>query len=430
LTNPDILPTGVGWGCDFSPDGIYLAVAHNNSPYITIYKRSGDTFTKLGNPVNLPAGDAYGCKFSPDGIYLAVAHKNSPYITIYKRSGDTFTKLDNPASLPAGWGLNVTWTPDSVYLAVGHDITPFITVYKRADDVFTKIADPAELPTGPAYGVDFSPDGIQLAVAHSTTPFVTIYTRSGDILGKQPDPTDLPGGNGRGAVFSHNNKYLVIGYFNEPNIIIYKQYLPTIKVDGVTKTIGWDGIDNPLYYDFMLNEQTKVLSLGAAGGEMIDVGTLVSGTEKVGYPGFTFIVPNPANKTGKITQIELYAYSNLSGCKVATFYRPDPVGHPNNFSTRDIEYIGTVMSGSKQTFKVNLDVVEGDRIGIYFTAGYICATPPYSGYGERWFIEADKIPCTNQTFEVPPLPGDTQSIYGTGSIGEGELAIGSENRRG
>ena len=423
LTNPDILPTGVGWGCDFSPDGIYLAVAHNNSPYITIYKRAGDTFTKLDNPVNLPAGDAYGCKFSPDGVYLAVVHKNSPYITIYKRSGDTFTKLDNPAILPAGWGLNVAWTPDSIYLAVGHDVTPFITVYKRAGDVFTKIADPAELPTGAAYGVDFSPDGIQLAVAHSTTPFITIYTRSGDILGKQPDPADLPGGNGKGAIFSHNNKYLVIGYFNEPNIIIYKQYLPTIKVDGVTKTIGWDGIDNPLYYDFMLNEQTKVLSLGAAGGEMIDVGTLVSESEHVGYPEFTHInKSNPANKTGKITRIEIYAYANLSNCKVATFYRPNPVGFPNKLSTRDTEYIGTVVSGSKQVFEVDLDVVEGDFIGIYFTAGYLCAAIP--GYSNsRWYIKEDKIPCTNQVFS---LGDDTVSIYGTGSIEEGELSIGSE----
>lgn len=426
LTNPDILPTGTGWGCDFSPDGVYLAVTHTASPYITIYKRSGDTFTKLGNP-SLPAGNGKGCKFSPDGIYLAVAHNTSPFITIYKHDGDTFTKLDSPAALPTGQGVNVAWTPDSIYLAVGHEVTPFITVYKRAGDVFSKISDPAELPTGPCYGVDFSPDGIQLAVAHSTTPFITIYTRSGDILGKQTNPTDLPTGNGRGAIFSHNGNYLVVGYFSDPNIIIYKQYSPTIKVDGVIKTIGWDGVDNPLYFDFMLNEQTKVLSIGAAGGEMIDVGTLVSGSEKVGYPNFTFVnKSNPANKTGKITRIEIYAYANLSNCKVATFYRPDPTGFPNNLSTRDTEIIGIVISGSKQTFEVDLNVVEGDYIGIYFTAGYLCSVPPYSGYDGRWYIKADKIPCTNQTFEVPELPGDTVSIYGTGSIGGGELAVGSE----
>jgi len=191
----------------------------------------------------------------------------------------------------------------------------------------------------------------------------------------------------------------------------------------VTKTIGWDGIDNPLYFDFMLNEQTKLLSLGAAGGEMIDVGVLTSDDEHVGYPGFTFInKSNPANKTGKITRIEMYAYYNISNCKVATFYRPDPSGFPNKLSTRDTKTIGTVISGSKQTFEVDLDVVAGDYIGIYFTAGYLCAAIP--GYTNlKWYIEEDKIPCTNQDFS---LGDDAISIYGTGSIGSGELAVGSK----
>ena len=62
---------------------MYLAVAHASSPYITIYKRSGDTFTKLSNPSSRPTGNGEGCAFSPDGMYLAVAHATSPYITIY-----------------------------------------------------------------------------------------------------------------------------------------------------------------------------------------------------------------------------------------------------------------------------------------------------------------------------------------------------------
>jgi len=70
--------------------------------------------------------------------------------------------------------------------------------------------------------------------------------------------------------------------------------------------------------------------------------------------------------------------------------------------------------------------VEGDYIGIYFTTGSLCTSPPYSGYDGRWYIEADKIPCINQTFLVPEEPGDTISIYGTGSTGEGKLSIGSE----
>ena len=84
LTNPGTLPAGTGYGCSFSPDGTFLAVAHALTPFITIYKRSGDTFTKLTNPGTLPASTANGCSFSPDGTFLAVAHTTTPSITIYK----------------------------------------------------------------------------------------------------------------------------------------------------------------------------------------------------------------------------------------------------------------------------------------------------------------------------------------------------------
>ncbi|MEY8374146.1 WD40 repeat domain-containing protein, partial [Merdimmobilis hominis] len=120
LPEPDVLPTGLGVGCAFSPDNNYLAVAHVAAPYITIYKRSGDTFTKLPNPAVLPTGNSEDCAFSPDNNYLAVAHIAAPYITIYKRSGDTFTKLPNLAVLPTGSGYGCAFSPDNNYLAVAH----------------------------------------------------------------------------------------------------------------------------------------------------------------------------------------------------------------------------------------------------------------------------------------------------------------------
>ena len=78
LANPISPPSGAGNGCSFSPNGTYLAVAYASSPFITIYKRSGDTFTKLADPSTLPVGIAGDCAFSSDGTYLAVAHKTSP----------------------------------------------------------------------------------------------------------------------------------------------------------------------------------------------------------------------------------------------------------------------------------------------------------------------------------------------------------------
>jgi len=224
LVDPATLPTGQGRGVSFSPDGTYLAIGHSTTPFVTIYKRSGDTFTKLANPATLPTGQGKGPSFSPDGTYLAIGHDSSPFVTIYKRSGDTFTKLANPATLPTGNGEGAAFSPDGTYLAVVHNSSPFVTIYKRSGDTFTKLANPATLPTGNGEGAAFSPDGTYLAVGHAITPFVTIYKRSGDTFTKLANPATLPNGNVWEASFSPDGTYLAVGNGGSiPNITIYKR---------------------------------------------------------------------------------------------------------------------------------------------------------------------------------------------------------------
>ena len=142
LPDPATLPASTGRGPAFSPDGTYLSVAHYTSPYLTIYKRSGDTFTKLPDPATLPADTGLGAAFSPDGIYLSVAHGTSPFITIYKRSGDTFTKFPDPATLPASTGWGTAFSPDGTYLSVAHDASPYIAIYSAGYNASTEFAVP------------------------------------------------------------------------------------------------------------------------------------------------------------------------------------------------------------------------------------------------------------------------------------------------
>ena len=109
LADPSTLPTGTGRGATFPLDGTYLAVAHDTSPFITIYKRSGDVFTKLANPSALPTGTGRGATFPLDGTYLAVAHSTSPFITIYKAPLRPFaSKIQNLAYLTDGASLGIT----------------------------------------------------------------------------------------------------------------------------------------------------------------------------------------------------------------------------------------------------------------------------------------------------------------------------------
>jgi len=118
---------------------------------------------------------------------------------------------------------------------------------------------------------------------------------------------------------------------------------------------------------------------------------------------------NPANDSGVINNVEIWAAVNLENCKVATFY----VVSGNNLSTRDTHTIGSVTAGSKQTFEVEIDVQAGDYIGIYFSAGELDRlNEPTVGL---WYGGAgvDLIPCSNQAFNFTAY--NTLSLYGTGT---------------
>ena len=66
--------------------------------------------TKLPNPSTLPAADGYGCAFDPTGNYLAVAHDSSPYITVYNylsravfKTGNSLFEIQSGSVTAAGY---------------------------------------------------------------------------------------------------------------------------------------------------------------------------------------------------------------------------------------------------------------------------------------------------------------------------------------
>ena len=158
MSNPDVLPTGHGHGCSFSQDTNYLAVAHATTPFITIYKRSEDSFTKLSNPDVLPTGYGNGCSFSQDTNYLAISHNSSPYVTIYKRLGDVFNKITNPDSIIPNNACS--FSNDGNYLVTVGGNYPYIYIYKRTGQQTSVTFDtPPAVGTIPkaSYTVEYIP---------------------------------------------------------------------------------------------------------------------------------------------------------------------------------------------------------------------------------------------------------------------------------
>lgn len=136
------------------------------------------------------------------------------------------------------------------------------------------------------------------------------------------------------------------------------------------------------------------------GSEAIDRNTSLTS-------GYTDIFPtNPANASGTITSIEIWAYQDMTGLKVGTVYNVSG----NNFTTRDYETIGNVKAGSKQIFEVDIEVETGDYLVTYYDSGAI----EVSDIGEKGYYKfGDYIPCTDTTFS------ETTSEYTASLYGEG-----------
>jgi WD40 repeat protein len=105
LANPASLPAIQVYGAAFSPDGSMLAVVGGDG--LDLYNTND--WSKVAGE---PEFDTWSedVAWAPDGSLLAIAHQGSPYITIYETA--TWTKIADPGTLPSGTALCVTFSPE------------------------------------------------------------------------------------------------------------------------------------------------------------------------------------------------------------------------------------------------------------------------------------------------------------------------------
>jgi len=115
---------------------------------------------------------------------------------------------------------------------------------------------------------------------------------------------------------------------------------------------------------------------------------------------------NPANASGKITSVQVYALSTMSNCVAIILDLVDT----NTFTARDYQAIGTVTSNAVRTFDVDLDVEAGDYLGIYFTDGSL--EKGWDGVG-IWYKSGDYKECVEEVFTFQA--DGILSLYGTGT---------------
>lgn len=137
----------------------------------------------------------------------------------------------------------------------------------------------------------------------------------------------------------------------------------------------------------------------------IDIGSIAEARDFAFDPGYTILLmDNPANEAGIITNIKIYARTELSDVKVGTFYFSSP-----NFVPRSYAVLGTVAAGSEEEFTgLEIACEIGDFIGIYYSAGGI----EWDGTGfdgVRWKL-GDQFGAPANGYTL--FGGDTLSVYG------------------
>ncbi|MBA7710606.1 hypothetical protein ES703_119551 [subsurface metagenome] len=120
---------------------------------------------------------------------------------------------------------------------------------------------------------------------------------------------------------------------------------------------------------------------------------------------------NPANASGRLHSVKVYAQTSMTGLRVGTFYPTNG----NTLKCRDSAVIGDVEAGAERTFtELSIAIEAGDYIGCYFRGGGRMERH-ISGFAGYWNVSGEHID-PNDEAEYAFKEGDAISLYGYGDI--------------
>lgn len=145
----------------------------------------------------------------------------------------------------------------------------------------------------------------------------------------------------------------------------------------------------------------------------IDVGASPIDRDTVHTGSYTLIDKNnPANASGVLHSVKVWADTNITGLRVGTFY----VTNGDTLKCRDSENVGDIEAGAERTISgLSIAVQAGDYIGCYWAEFFEDIERSDSGYDGVWYIAGEYIdPDDEATYEL--LAGNAISLYGYGDI--------------
>ena len=143
----------------------------------------------------------------------------------------------------------------------------------------------------------------------------------------------------------------------------------------------------------------------------IDVGAAaISRATGIGFGSTVIALDNPANLSGIISSVDVWANIAMTGLMVGTFYFVSGT----TYKCRDSATLGSVAAGSKITFSgLAINVVAGDLIGYYLpSAGQIAASS--SGGAGCLYLNSTKAINPGDSASYGTYSNYAMSLYGTG----------------
>jgi hypothetical protein len=199
-----------------SPDGMYAAGADRGSTVagrfsIRKYDQDTDSWSALADPAYLPTNGPRAMAWSPDSLTLAILSEDaSPdQLVLYRRSGDTFTKLASPVEpIPNSGGNGLAWDSVGQRLAVCNSSSAAgVFVYDFVADALINRRGVNTVGVGGAPNrVDFMPGlgSRYLACGNATTIYVVRCEESPmEVAAGLFEPT------ARGAYWDASSGYLL-----------------------------------------------------------------------------------------------------------------------------------------------------------------------------------------------------------------------------
>lgn len=233
-----------------SPDKLKLATAFGDTSPL-VYTLS--TLATISTGITLP-GMSMACEFSPDGLYLAIGHYTSPYISVFRVSD--WAKLSNPASLPSGNVSSVAWSPDSSKLLCACENGSF-KLYDVAAGALTAATGPATWSGSYIYAIAWSPDGTKIACVGDASPYVISLDVAGGY--SKTNVGSAPGGYCQDVAWTPNSDCFYVACSAAPGVFRFEK-------DDLARTGISTGVHNASAQSIAVSSNGDEVALSGSTG--------------------------------------------------------------------------------------------------------------------------------------------------------------------